>query len=250
MTAWPIETTTEIGRILAAPDVPPGFGLVYSTLDFAGRLAGEDLDALTAFIDRRWGAGIGLVTCTQVHGTDVVFAQNPASSWRDVGTCDAIWSDRPRVAIGIKVADCLPVTIIDSEHGVMANVHSGWRGASSGIVTRTLEAMQRLSTFSAAAARVWLGPSIRACCFEVGADVVDAFRSRYGDVTDCLVPGGGARPHFDLVRHTTRILKEAGIPRSRVIDSGVCTRCEGSIFHSWRRDRAAAGRVLAIAVQA
>ncbi|HSN69040.1 MAG TPA: polyphenol oxidase family protein [Thermoanaerobaculia bacterium] len=247
---WPTEITPELGRIVQAPDVPPGFGLFYTTVDFSGRLAGEDLDALTAHLERRWGAGIGLVTCTQVHGADAVFAQDPPDGWREVGRCDAIWSDRPNVAIGIKVADCLPVTIIDPAHGVLANIHSGWRGAAEAIVGSTLEAMKRLSRFSLETARVWLGPSIRSCCFEVGEEVVAAMSARYGDVTDCLAPGREDRPHFDLARLTGRILTGAGLPAGSLYDSGICTRCEGSIFHSWRRDRAAAGRVLAVAVQA
>jgi YfiH family protein len=250
MTAWTIESTPEVGRIVVAPDVPAGFGLFYTTVDFSGRLVGEDLDALTAMIDRRWGEGTGLVTCTQVHGADVVFAQNPPTAWREVGKCDAIWSDRPRVGIGIKVADCLPVTFVDAPHGVIANVHSGWRGASEAIVPRTIAEMQRLSAFSVASARVWLGPSIRSCCFEVGPEVVDAFRARYGDVTDCIAPGKGERPHFDLTRLTRRLLEDAGVAPAAVLDSGLCTRCDGSIFHSWRRDGAASGRVLAIVVQA
>ncbi len=250
MNDWLIETTPEVGRVVVAPDVPDGYGLLYTTVDFSGRLAGEDLDALTELVERRWGRGIGLVTCRQVHGTDVVFAQNPPTPWREVGRCDAIWSDRPKVAIGIKVADCLPVTIADPAHGVIANVHSGWRGASEAIVPRTLAEMGRLSAFSTAGARAWLGPSIRSCCFEVGPEVVEAFESRYGDVTDCVVPGKAARPHFDLVRLTRRLLAGAGLSPGAVIDSGLCTRCEGSIFHSWRRDGTASGRVLAIAVQA
>jgi hypothetical protein len=250
MTAWPIETTPELGRIVLAPAAPEGFALFYTTVDFSGRLAGEDLDALTAMIESRWGEGIGLVTCTQVHGTDAVFAQNPPTGWREVGRCDAIWTDRPKVAIGIKVADCLPIAIIDDAHGVMANIHSGWRGASDAILPDTLEAMQRLSSFSPASSRAWLGPSIRSCCFEVGEEVVAAFRARYGEVTDCVVPGTGERPHFDLVRLSVRLLAEAGVPPGRIFDSGLCTRCEGSVFHSWRRDREAAGRVLALAVQA
>jgi polyphenol oxidase len=250
MTSWPIDITPQLGRIVLAPGTPPGFALFYTTVDFSGRLAGADLDALTAMIEGRWGRGIGLVTCTQVHGTDVVFAQNPPAGWRELGRCDAIWTDRPKVAIGIKVADCLPVTIVDDAHGVMANIHSGWRGASDAILPRTLDEMKRLSSFTPASSHAWLGPSIRSCCFEVGEEVVEAFRARYGEVTDCVVPGKGARPHFDLVRLSARLLAEGGVPEERIVDSGLCTRCEGSVFHSWRRVGAAAGRVLAIAVQA
>lgn len=247
---WPVETTEEIGRIVLPPDVPDGYGLLYTTVDFSGRLGSEDRDALTRMVRRKWGAEIGLATCTQVHGTDVVFALNPPRDWRELGECDALWTDRPHVALGIKVADCLPVTLIDPDHRVAANLHSGWRGAAAGITDRTVAELHRLSSFSADSARAWLGPSIRGCCFEVGEEVVDAFANRYGNVEDCVDRTRGERPHFDLVRMTRRVLAESGIGEERIVDSGLCTRCEPPTFHSYRRDRANTGRVLAIVVQA
>lgn len=247
---WISETTEEIGRIVLAPDVPDGYGLLYTTIDFSGRLRGEDLDALTRLLRRKWGSAIGLATCTQVHGTEIVFATNPPTDWRETGECDALWTDRPHVALGIKVADCLPVTLIDPEHGVVANLHSGWRGAAAGITDRTIAEIQRLSSFSVETARAWLGPSIRGCCFEVGEEVVDAFAQRYGNVDDCIDRTRGERPYLDLVRLTRRVLAGSGIAEERIADSGLCTRCEPASFHSYRRDRAASGRVLAIAVQA
>lgn len=247
---WITETTEEIGRVVFAPGVPDGYGLLYTTIDFSGLLGDEDRDALTRLLRRKWGAEIGLATCTQVHGTDVVFATNPARDWREVGECDALWTDRPHVALGIKVADCLPVTLIDPEHRVAANLHCGWRGAAAGIADRTVAELQRLSSFSAGSARAWLGPSIRGCCFEVGDEVVESFTKRYGNVDDCVDRTRGERPYFDLVRMARRVLVEAGIEHERIADSGLCTRCEPAAFHSYRRDRAASGRVLAIVVQA
>lgn len=245
---WPVETTREIGRVVMAPSVPDGYGLFYTTLDFAGMLRGEDLDRLVRFIASRWGEKVGLTTCTQVHGTELAFAQNPPTPWRELGECDAIWTDRPGVALGIKIADCLPVTIIDAQNRVVANVHSGWRGAADGIVAQTVTELRRLSNFSPDRAVAWLGPAIRECCFEVGEEVVDAFAARWGEVGDCVVRNRGERPYFDLARLTRRVLAEQGI--DRVIDAGLCTRCDGSIFHSYRRDRGRSGRILAIAIQA
>ncbi|MGH9458548.1 MAG: polyphenol oxidase family protein [Thermoanaerobaculia bacterium] len=247
-TEWRVEATPELGRVVVAPGVPEGYGLFYTTVDYGGRLRGEELDALVRFLEARWGEGIGLATCTQVHGTAIAFAQDPPTPWRELGECDALWSDRPRVALGIKVADCLPVTIVDPSSRVAANVHSGWRGAAADIVGRTIAELERLSNFSAAHAAAWLGPAIRACCFEVGEEVVDAFANRYRDVTECVDRSRGERPYFDVARLTRRLLAEHGV--TRVLDSGLCTRCGEALFHSYRRDRAAGGRILAITVQA
>ncbi|HEX3581414.1 MAG TPA: polyphenol oxidase family protein, partial [Thermoanaerobaculia bacterium] len=137
------------------------------------------------------------------------------------------------VALGIKVADCLPVTILDRGNHIAANIHSGWRGAAQNIVGKTLDVI------GARNAEAWLGPSIRVCCFEVGEEVAERFDARF---VDRSYP----KPHVDLAAYTTAVLRERGI--DRIHDSQLCTRCEGSIFHSFRRD-GSGGRNLAILTQ-
>ncbi|HUP64312.1 MAG TPA: peptidoglycan editing factor PgeF [Thermoanaerobaculia bacterium] len=247
---WTTEPSAHIGRTLVAPGLPDEYGLFYTMTDFSGRLSGDDAAALRAHIEQRWGKDIGLSTCTQVHGTAVEFAGDPSTGWREIGECDGIWSDRPGIALGIKVADCLPVTLIDPEHRVIANLHSGWRGAAQGIVPRAIEEMRRLSSFDSSSAFAWLGPAIRQCCFEVGDEVVAAFRQRYGPVDDCVRAGARGRPHFDLAAMTRRLLAAEGIPADRIADAALCTRCEVDLFHSYRRDGAGSGRILAVAIQA
>ena len=59
---------------------------------------------------------------------------------RECDACDALWSSEKGVSLAIKVADCLPVSLTDVEHGVIANVHSGWRGAVQQITVAALDA--------------------------------------------------------------------------------------------------------------
>lgn len=246
-------TTVEapgLGRIVVAPAVSEGFVLFYTTLDFRGFLEPESREAILGYLRHEHGIEARLATCTQVHGTDVVFAAPPAETWRELGECDALWTNRPRVALAIKVADCLPVTLVDPEAKTIANAHSGWRGAAAGIAPRVIQDASTGAGFSAARAWAFLGPSIRQCCFEVGEEVVGRFTERYGDVTPHVDRARGKKPHFDLTGLTRRLLEEEGFAAERILDSGLCTRCEGSIFHSYRRDGASSGRVLAIAVQA
>src|SRR4051795_13163284 len=158
---WGIEQTA-IGRIAVPPSLPDGFGLFYTTIDFDGRLNGDAAARLMRIVRERFGIEAALATCTQVHGRNVLRAQTD----RECDSCDGLWSSDRGTALGIKVADCLPVTIADMEHGVIANVHSGWRGAVQKI---TAEAIAAIGA-GAATAQAWLGPSIRACCFEVGEE--------------------------------------------------------------------------------
>lgn len=212
--------TTPIGRIVTPPFVPDGFSLFYTTVDFPGRITPELLAVV----------GVPLASCNQVHGATVVEAPRD-DRWRECDSCDALWTDQRGKALAIKVADCLPVTLIDPAKHVIANVHSGWRGAVQNIVAKTLDAVPLTP-----GALAYLGPSIRVCCFEVGEEVAEQFPAKYVDRSH-------AKPHVDLPAFTRDVL--AGF---EVFDSELCTRCEGSIFHSYRREKSG-GRNLAIVAQ-
>jgi YfiH family protein len=234
---WGIEQT-EIGRIVVPPSLPDAFGLFYTTVDFDGRLNADAAARLMRIVRERLGIEAALATCTQVHGRNVVRAQRAG----ECDSCDALWSSESGTALGIKVADCLPVTIADMQHGVIANVHSGWRGAVQKIAAEAIDAIGGVTP----TAQAWFGPSIRVCCFEVGEEVVDQFRDSYAEA-EPFVDRGGAKPHIDLPGLTAALLIERGIAARNIHDSGLCTRCEGSIFHSYRRDAGRGGRNLAIA---
>jgi polyphenol oxidase len=203
-----------------------------TTRDYPGRIVADEL---TRFVHGRFGLETSLTTCVQVHSATVVRATHEPS-WRECDSCDALWSWEKGVTLGIKVADCLPVSLIDTEHGVIANVHSGWRGAVQQITLAALDA----APLDPSTTRAWLGPSIRACCFEVGEEVATQFDARFLDRSR-------RKPHVDLIAYTTEILRSRGI--TDISDSEMCTRCEGSIFHSYRRDGAGKGRNLVLVSQ-
>lgn len=232
-----------LGRVVVAPSVPNGYAVFYTTEDFPGRLTNDIAHSIIAFVVDRFGIAASLTTCHQVHSATVVRTQHE-ERWREVEKCDALWSADSHVALGIKVADCLPITMIDPAHETIANVHSGWRGTVQHIAAETIDAMQRATAFDPAGSYAWLGPSIRACCFEVGEEVVERFAASFPDI-DRYVDRSRPKPHIDVPALTTGVLLERGFPPARIFDSQICTRCEGSMFHSYRRGRKDGGRNLA-----
>ena len=236
--SWSIELT-DIGRIVVPPSLADGFALFYTTIDFDGRLDDDAAARLMNIVRERFGIEAALATCVQVHGKNIVRATRD-TRWRECDSCDALFSSEPGTALGIKVADCLPITIADMDRGIIANVHSGWRGAVQRIAAEAVEAIGGVT----ASTQAWLGPSIRVCCFEVGEEVVDQLRASYAEV-ESFVDRSGAKPHVDLPGLTAALLVQRGFAPANIHDSGLCTRCEGSIFHSYRRRQG--GRNLAIA---
>jgi YfiH family protein len=210
---------TSIGRVVIPPGVPRGFKVFYTTIDFDGRIDERIRDFVSPAT---------LSSCHQVHGAKICRAPVHESE------CDALWTDAKNSALAIKVADCLPVSIIDPKNSVIANIHSGWRGTVQNITAATL------ATIGGAPRFAFLGPTIRVCCFEVGEEVATQFDAQFVDRSL------GPKPHVDIAALTTAVLRAHGI--ENIIDTGLCTRCDGSLFHSYRRDKRS-GRNLAIVAQ-
>jgi polyphenol oxidase len=243
---WTVEDSP-VGRVVVAPSVPPGRAIFYTTRDLEGRLSDTVIAELEAFVASRFRLDpSSFATCNQVHGVSV--ARGAGDGWRECDGCDALWSDERGVALGIKVADCLPVALVDERGPLAANIHAGWRGASAGVVDTTLAEL-RAAGFDPAQGSAWLGPSIRSCCFEVGEEVVASFLSSDPRAERFADRSRGDRPFFDVAGYVTGRLLDAGFSPHSIHDSGLCTRCESSIFHSYRRDGERAGRNLAWLVQ-
>lgn len=173
----------------------------------------------------------------QVHGAHVVAADEPG----DLGEADAALATRAGVAVGVVTADCVPVLV--AAGGAVAAVHAGWRGLAGGVIPRALAA---LAERSAAAPIAAIGPCIGPCCYEVDAPVLDALRARFGAALDpALRPSRPGHAHIDLAALARSALVAAGCAERDVgALAGACTRCDAERFHSFRRDGAAAGRLL------
>jgi YfiH family protein len=111
-----------------------------------------------------------LATMNQVHGRDVAEVVAP---WdvRLPPRADALITDSTDVALVTQVADCVPI-LLASPGGMIAAVHSGWRGVVAGVVDATMEAFIDRGV-PVETLRAWIGPAICAGCYEVGAQVRD-----------------------------------------------------------------------------
>ena len=189
----------------------------YHRLNLAARVGDRHEDV--AENRRRVAAAAGfdlrrLVLSRQVHGTTA--RRVGADDSGVVGEADVLVTDTPGTALAILTADCAAVVIRGA--GGLAVVHAGWRGLAAGAVEAGVRAV-------APARAAWVGPAIRACCYEVGTEVVDAFRRRGLPVTD--------HRHVDVSGAARAALAAAGVPLVAAVDD--CTACLDRYF-SYRRD--------------
>jgi YfiH family protein len=141
----------------------------------------------------------------------------------------------------ILTADCLPVLFASLDGKVVGAAHAGWRGLAGGVLQATVAAMRAQGAGEITA---WLGPAIGPSAFEVGPDVLEAFRAALpdGQAEEGFRPYPGRDGKFlaDMNLLARRLLGRDGV--TRVHGGGRCTFTERERFYSYRRDGAGSGR--------
>ncbi|MDY0000771.1 MAG: polyphenol oxidase family protein, partial [Polyangia bacterium] len=167
----------------------------------------------------------------QVHGTDgvVVNDESPAKVYER--QADFLVTDRPGAILGVITADCVPVLLWDPGRPAVAAVHAGWRGLVAGVLEAAVSTLKSRYGSRPSSIRAALGPSIGPCCFEVGAEVVEAFARAFPDAPGlALQPGPGrgtsTRPHVDLWAAARHALQRAGLRQEHLADPPGCTHCD------------------------
>lgn len=170
-----------------------------------------------------------LVTVHQVHSADVVIVD--AQFQGDRPKADALVTTTPGIALGILTADCLPVLFADPEAGVIGAAHAGWKGAQTGILEATVEAMISLGA-RAGAIRAAIGPSISQQNYEVGPEFYETFEAEDAESSRFFSGGDGDRMHFDLPGFALDRLRRVG---GQAEWTRHCTYADEDRFYSYRR---------------
>ena len=186
----------------------------------------------------------GLVRMRQVHCADVYEPQRTAAatSFEDWPEADIAVSNDPSVALSVRAADCVPILLADRRNGAVAAVHAGWKGTAAGaaiVAVRSLVSRYQTRPEDVIAA---VGPCIGPCCYEVGTELFGRFAS-HPQARAWF--SEGAKPHLDLWRATRDQLASAGVPPAQIHVAELCTFDHPVLFHSYRRDGARAGRLVA-----
>ena len=135
------------------------------------------------------------------------------------------------------MADCVPVYLYEPRSQLIGLVHSGWRGIAAGIVPNAIHLMLERGA-KKEKIKVFLGPAIGFCCYEVDTEVAENFNNN----TKRKIENGKWK--VGLHKHIYLQLTEMGIPSTCINKSDICT-FESHDCHSYRRDGEKAGRMFA-----
>lgn len=183
-----------------------------------------------------WPNSTGLTTVRQIHSNRVIVARHPGG----LGEGDALIANVPGLSLAVRTADCLPILIADTRNRAVAAVHAGWRGTAQEIVAETLRAMGKEFGTISENVVIAVGPGIGPCCYEVGIEVARQFSAWFPDYHS--MNDGSVK--LDLAEANIRQVRRNGGARGQIDASALCTRCLQEHFHSYRRDREAAGRMI------
>jgi len=197
-----------------------------------------------------------VVRLNQVHGREVVISRRGSPRAAAVQDADVLVSDDPDIAIAVRAADCVPLLLADSRVGVVAAVHAGWRGTAAGAAPAAVEALAREFGTKPEDLVAAIGPSIGACCYEVGTELVDAFAAaghpRHLIDRWFLAPppprGSRERPklRLDVGSANRDQLILAGVPEESIHACGLCTAMHLDVLTSYRAEKEKAERMAGI----
>ena len=201
----------------ALPKVVHGFTLRVPGIEMSHDKteARSRLDVVHREIRRQHGLGSApFITAQQVHGNRIAIVDGAITEDKCFESCDGLITNQRGVCLGIYVADCCAVYLVDQRFDASGLVHSGKIGTELGVVPNAIESM------------------------------AEHFGSRPSDLvvqlSPCIRP-----PHYeiDFAAEIVRQCRALGV--TKVNDSGVCTACDLNRYYSYRAEKGRTGRMLA-----
>ena len=248
--------STRRGGVSPPPAAGLNLGMIASDLR-----ANVEQNRKTLFRDLK-AEGFSLASLRQVHSSSVFQAArgsrgeivysppgNPSlgDSTSHPPQGDALLTDQAGMLLSVRTADCMPILLVNPRRHAIAAVHAGWRGALRGVLEKAVEEMRGAFGSDPKEMLAAIGPCIRACCYEVGEEVVATFNERFPNTKKFFRRKTRAtKAHLDLVAVARRQLQAAGLRPSSILAAPFCTACRTDLFFSHRKEGSGTGRMMAV----
>lgn len=182
-----------------------------------------------------------VVYLKQIHSDKILRYEKNSESIRDEEG-DAIITNEKNVIIGVFTADCVPVILVEEEKGVIAAIHSGWRGTFECITLKTIKRMKDEFNVNEANIKAYIGPHIRKCCYEISEELKSKFIEKKKGISEEELFNGN---NLNLEACIVEDLLSAGVKNENINSINLCTYCCNDIkLHSYRKSQGSYGRML------
>lgn len=192
------------------------------------------------------------VSGEQSHGVNVAVVgkedagRGAISVETAIPATDGLISGTPGLLLAACFADCVPVFFVDPAVPAVGIAHAGWRGTLGGIVERMVERFQTAFGTPPQRLKVWLGPSIGPCCYQVEPSLAEQFDRLPAVSGQAAVERRDGACWLDLKLVNRLRLLAAGIVETNIDVSRLCTSCESKLFFSHRKEGPRTGRMAAL----
>ena len=153
-------------------------------------------------------------------------------------------TDEKDLTIVTTHADCNSVFFYDPIKKVIGLAHSGWKGTLGGISREMVDIMTREYGCDPKDIIAGTGPALCKDCFEVDADVEEAFMAADPEYSQ-FIETRGVKYHIDLKAIIRHDLMKKGLKEENLMDMELCTKCEKDNFFSHRGHKGKRGLMVA-----
>lgn len=171
-----------------------------------------------------------LATSWQVHSDGIKIVESDEDIERSEEKFDALVSDLPKVLVGVKTADCVPVLLGDNKTGAFAAIHAGWRGTVQTIVLKTVEKLIEKYGTDPKDLICAIGPAAGCRNYEIGQDVIDAFAGNFSTSGKYFTPTRDGHALIDLHLANKDQLIAAGVSTENIFIAPFCTMARTDLF--------------------
>jgi len=171
-----------------------------------------------------------IVFAKQVHGDKLYVIKKSTIKQNPIPQTDGLITNIPGICLVIKIADCVPIFILDTKSKAIGLIHAGWRGMVKCIVQKAILKMITLYGSQPKDFLIGFGPSIGMCCYKVGNEVVNQVKKTFS-YGEGLIKDG----YLDLQKANKTQLLELGVLEKNIILNKYCTYHDNNLFFSHRR---------------
>lgn len=154
-----------------------------------------------------------------------------------IENCDALYTREKNILIGVFTADCVPILLYDKAQGIIAAVHSGWKGTAQMITKKMIDVLKYDEDSEMEDIYAYIGPSIDFFSYEVGDDVISALKETGMDITNFIIPKENGKYLFDNKRMNMQMLLDAGVPDTNIFMSDKDSYENEEDFFSYRKNK-------------
>jgi len=146
------------------------------------------------------------------------------------------------IPLMVMAADCNLILMADIKKRVIGAVHAGWKGVIKKIEVKAVNIFKSKYKSDLKDMLIFIGPSIRECCFKVTDETFNIFFNKYKDNLPAKKQKKGVDGidyyFIDLVKIIKQNLISSGISKKNIYDLGLCTFCnEDNLFFSYRKEK-------------